>query len=280
MIRPVFCHVVLNIGLAASALSGCEAQTAMTPPHVAGIATSLEAIRESPPIAQPTGSPAWMAPEAKRENLLYVSVEGTDAVNVYSYPQGKLVGILTGFNEPWGLCAESAGDVFVADNWHFRVVEYPHGGLTPIRTFRHDHGHPQSCSIDPTTGNLAVTYYYLPKDRSKRDDIVIYSPTGYLTIYRSPADQYQEFFSCAYDNVGNLFVDGIWGLSSLQIDLLELRVSSKRPVRLINLPILDYLGEYNGMAAISRWATKAILRPFTGTRWTDASPSRGASRNS
>ena len=36
-------------------------------------------------------------------------------VSVYTYPQGKLVGILKGFNRPNGMGIDKPGDVFVAN---------------------------------------------------------------------------------------------------------------------------------------------------------------------
>jgi len=46
-------------------------------------------------------SGSWMLPEAKSEDLLYIS--DVTGVHVFSYPKGTLVGDLTGFASPQGL---------------------------------------------------------------------------------------------------------------------------------------------------------------------------------
>ncbi len=45
---------------------------------------------------------SWMMPSASSEDLLYVSSIDKGDIYVYSYPQGKLVGTLTGFIKPGG----------------------------------------------------------------------------------------------------------------------------------------------------------------------------------
>ncbi len=47
---------------------------------------------------------SWMLPGASGSDLVYIS-SYTNVVYVYSYPDGALVGTLTGFNDP-------SGDVF------------------------------------------------------------------------------------------------------------------------------------------------------------------------
>ena len=56
-----------------------------------------------------------MLPEAKGETLLYVSDPHRRKVFVYSYPQGKLVGMLEGFGTPQQECVDVSGDVWVTD---------------------------------------------------------------------------------------------------------------------------------------------------------------------
>jgi hypothetical protein len=98
---------------------------------------------------------SWMLPEGKGADLLYVSDGGTDDVLVFSYPQGALVGTLSGFDNPYGLCTDVKGDVFVVNESADTVVEYAHGGKTPIATL--NLGTPTlACSVDEHTGDLAV----------------------------------------------------------------------------------------------------------------------------
>ncbi|MGB8907824.1 MAG: hypothetical protein WCC84_03655 [Candidatus Cybelea sp.] len=48
---------------------------------------------------------SWMAPDARRKDLLYISDETGD-VYVFSYPRGELKGTLTGFADPQGECVD------------------------------------------------------------------------------------------------------------------------------------------------------------------------------
>ena len=45
---------------------------------------------------------SWMALGANKDDLLYVSDQGSRDVYIFSYPQGALVGTLTGFVNPRG----------------------------------------------------------------------------------------------------------------------------------------------------------------------------------
>jgi hypothetical protein len=56
-----------------------------------------------------------MLPEARANNLLYVFTN-YDGVNVFSYPSGKLQGILSPGEElSAGMCVDRNGDVFMTD---------------------------------------------------------------------------------------------------------------------------------------------------------------------
>src|SRR5271168_2717019 len=57
---------------------------------------------------------SWMLPEAKKSDLLYISDLIAQVVDIYTYGKGyKLVGQLTGFFNPEGLCVDKKGDVYV-----------------------------------------------------------------------------------------------------------------------------------------------------------------------
>ena len=86
----------------------------------------------------PDHGPSWMAPGAMTKDLLYVSNLAANTVAVYSYPQDKLVGTLTGFHKPDGICVDKKGNVWIVNNEVSQssedVVEYKHGGTKPIAT--------------------------------------------------------------------------------------------------------------------------------------------------
>ncbi len=172
---------------AAAILSGCNGSQ----PPLPALATP----------AQARATASWMSPEAKGENLLYVADLGTNSVDVFPYPKGKQVGAITGFGSVATLCVDKAGDVFVVDEAG-PVNVFAHGGTTPIRKLPAT-GAPDGCSVDPATGNLAVTnessYLY--------GTIAIYAkakgnPKPYFN------DTVDATFFCGYDDKGNLFIDG------------------------------------------------------------------------
>lgn len=139
-------------------------------------------------------------------DLLYVASR-TDGIFVLTYPQGALV---TNFKpphgEPRGLCSDSSGDVFVpvASNSSGHILEYAHGGTSPIATL-HIKYVPQRCAVDPVTGNLAVTN--AGASYNEGSSLAIYhAAQGKATYDNNP--KMTLFRYCAYDTHGNLFVDG------------------------------------------------------------------------
>jgi len=151
---------------------------------------------------------SWMAADVAKKNLLYVSDEGANDGDVYSWPRGQLVGKLTGLAYPQGECVDKTGNVFITTlgtSTASYIFEYPHGGTKPTAKIK-DSGYDASgCSVDPTTGNLAVTN--LEGSNGSGGNLAIYNKAGRFLGYY--ADTYiGYFFFCGYDNVGNLFVDG------------------------------------------------------------------------
>jgi hypothetical protein len=101
---------------------------------------------------------SWMNPlPDTHAPLLYVSDQATNDVYVYKYPGPTATGTLTGFDEPYGQCVDTKGDVFVANFGSGTVVEYARGGTSPITTYSPG-GTPIGCSID-RKGDVAVTSF-------------------------------------------------------------------------------------------------------------------------
>jgi hypothetical protein len=149
---------------------------------------------------------SWMSPGATSKDLLYISNYATSVVSVFSYPQDKLVGTLTGFDQPDGICTDKKGDVFIVSNQNDTIVEYKHGGATPIATLSDPAGYPVNCSVDPTTGNLAVatirTYSY------GSGSVAIFAHAkGTPTLYYDP--KITTVYFVGYDDKGNIFMDGL-----------------------------------------------------------------------
>lgn len=200
------CGRAFGVGLAVVLLAGCV-----------GLQNS------SMPLAEPRegqtrhSSASWMLPEAKHDDLLYVS--HLQDVRIYSFPEGKLVGQLHEFIEPTGECVDAGGNVFVTDYGRIPgvITEYAHGEKKPIaRLHGHDNLRSYSCAVDIKTGNLAVTNYYNSggTSGSAYATVLVY-PHG----KGKPKSYYDRSFGtvqyCAYDDRGDLFIDGGGPLAEL-----------------------------------------------------------------
>jgi hypothetical protein len=180
-----------------------------------GVAASLAGCGGSqPPIGAPGAMPqtsaavthaargkSWMLSEAKTTDLVYASDEKAGDVYVFSYPKGRQVGTLTGFQVPLGECVDASGNVWIVDGGAANVTEFHHGGTTPISSVTWPGILPMGCSVDRTTGDLAVTSLTYPAQVG-----VYQSAQGTPTLYSS--SDYSVFYYCAYDDDGNLFVSG------------------------------------------------------------------------
>ncbi len=164
---------------------------------------------------------SWILPEAKKSDLLYISDLIAQVVDIYDYGKGyKLVGQLTGFFNPEGLCVDKKGNVYVTNTTNdgvYEIIEYAHAATSPSRTINDPDGRANGCSVDPTTGNLAVADFWGPSEVI--GNVAVFpNATGQPTSY-SNSNIFYDYF-CAYDDKGNLFVDGetegsVFGLGEL-----------------------------------------------------------------
>ncbi|HVR48076.1 MAG TPA: hypothetical protein VMT95_15705 [Candidatus Binatia bacterium] len=177
---------------------------------------------------------SWMLPEAKRNDLLYLAGNDNETGFVYTYPAGKPVGALTGIVGPQYECADKKGDIFIAGSSEYSdggIYEYAHGGTHPINFLPLPRA--VGCSVDPVTGNLvAVTF---------SDAVYVFqNAQGQPTEYVDKDIYYSS--DVAYDNVGDLFVNGIYTNQSFA--LVELS-SGSSTFHNINVPGGNYLGGAN-----------------------------------
>jgi hypothetical protein len=123
--------------------------------------------------------------------LLYVV--GTGHVYIFTYPKGSLVG-QTKITEGSDDCSDKRGDVFATG--YDSVSVFAHGDTKPRRTLSVP-GDAYACSVDPTTGNLAVlgTVGVMLFKKAK----------GKYELLNEPTFVPRQ---CGYDDKGNLFVDG------------------------------------------------------------------------
>jgi len=188
-------------GICAAAISlvGCGASQSQPPIGAPGAMPQTFAVATH---ADRSGS--WMLPEAKGEDLLYVSSDSNDVV-VLAYPTGNVVGTLSGFDAPEGLCSDRSGNIFVVDFGAQEIFEYSHGGQTPIQELDDSGNDPNGCAVDPSSGNLAVAGGYHFYGDAAGNIAIFKKAQGSPAVYQT---NLFEFSYCTYDNDSNLFAEG------------------------------------------------------------------------
>jgi hypothetical protein len=175
-----------------------------------------------------------MSAEAKKvKPLLYSSNTLNDEVDVYAAngKSDKLLGQLTGFDEPYGLCADKSGNVYVTNLLAQDVLEYAHGGTTPIKTLDDSYGEPNGCAVNPKNGDLAVTN--LEGGPSGYGSLVVYAnASGGGTLYSTGEAPF--VWPPVYDKNANLFFETL-NTNTRATYLLELPNGSST-ITTISLP--------------------------------------------
>jgi hypothetical protein len=149
---------------------------------------------------------SWMEPAAQQQDLIYVS-NAASSINVYGFSSHRLLGKLTGINDPYGLCSDTSGDVWVVGWGKNQLIEYAHGSTKRLRTL--SVGNPSAnlyaCSVDPVTGDLAVTNW--GADNWYQGNVYVFRrASGQPASYLSYGIWF--FYGCSYDQQGNLWVNG------------------------------------------------------------------------
>ena len=97
------------------------------------------------------------------------------------------------------------GDVWITNYGSSNIVEYAHGGTSPINTLNDPGENPFGCSVNIRNGALAVTNLISASGGS-----------GSMSIYKKAAGSpknyvdpnFHQMYFLSYDNMGNIFVDG------------------------------------------------------------------------
>ena len=204
-----WCCIFVSLCAATLLLTGCGSgsQQSIGPPQISS------AVYAGAPLMIPDSAGrltkraarvSWISSDAITEALLYVTDANDGIVFVYSYPQGTLVGESCCWKEPYGACTNKRGHVWVVDDEASRIVEFAHG-LETTRRLKDPGEYPVGCSVDPTTGDLAVTNYETLS--GGQGSVSVYTKAkGTPKIYSDPSISRGWF--CSYDSSGNLFVDG------------------------------------------------------------------------
>ena len=178
----------LTIGAASVLLAGCGGSQ---PPIGAP-----GAMVQSRAVAQASHGKSWMLPEARVADLIYAT-GGCGGVCVFSYPEAKLKASISLTFPVGGDCSDNEGNVFVTNDT--QVLEYSHGGTTPIATLSLP-GSTGACGVDPKTGDLAVTCC-----GGSAGNVAIFANASGTPMLYSAGNGASYL---GYDNNGNLFVSG------------------------------------------------------------------------
>jgi hypothetical protein len=150
----------------------------------------------------PVATTASPAVNAHLADLLYVS-NGGGVVIVYRYWQHSFHQLLKGFKAPKGECVDAAGDVFITDSKLSEIFEYQHDAKKPLHVLKDPGYRPYACSVDFTTGNLAVANKTTKSGGYGNIAMYAYA-SGTPKIYG--IRYLPNPIACGYDNEGNLFV--------------------------------------------------------------------------
>jgi hypothetical protein len=116
-------------------------------------------------------------------------------------------------NEATGLCSDPKGNVWVTtsrtSDRETQVVEYAHGGRSPIAIMNGPGNDPQGCSVDPTSGDLAVATYGGGAHARTAGHVLVFPAAPKFPPKSYTLTQNGHYLSCAYDAAGNLYVDGV-----------------------------------------------------------------------
>jgi hypothetical protein len=176
----------------------------------------------TPAAAQPASvfhAPFGTSPKAQ----LYISDDGTNEVETFTWPKPKSAITLTGFSEPQGECADQSGNVFITNTGNSNILEYALGGTDPIDTLSDAHEYPVGCSFDRTNGDLAVSNILSTADGN--GNVAIYKNAKGAPKIVTPAGVQRVFF-VQYDGSRDLFVSG--DNSSYEPVLAEMPAGSKQ----------------------------------------------------
>ena len=146
-------------------------------------------------------APLVQGPGALKDTLIYAV--GDESSFVFTFPKGKRVHKID--TTAFSTCSDRNGNVFFTQVRS--VAEYRHGATAPFATFNLGAGTVYSCSVDPVTRDLAVVVFCI---RGCGQEVVILPHRG-GSRRRFHVASLTSLLYCAYDDRGNLFVDGYNG---------------------------------------------------------------------
>lgn len=152
--------------------------------------------------------------QAPKGTQIYAA--GDESSFIFGYPHGRLLHEIptTGFST----CSDRNGNVFVTQVRG--IAKYQHGATEPVKIYKLGAGTIYSCSVNPQTQDLAAVVFCI---RGCGEEVVILRKHGPRSRYH--VGPLTSLLYCAYDDKGDLFVDGYYGS---QFGLAELRSGGDR----------------------------------------------------
>jgi hypothetical protein len=176
------------------------------------------------------GRPATTGYGAKTASTEVDVLYMTDGSNVklVSYQYGIAMGSINHLQDPRGLCSDSAGNVFITNGAGQSIYEYAYAQVKRSASLQDKGAAPNGCSVDPTTGNLAVTNYCQGSIEACTGpgNVAVYKNAKVVPKLYSTNGLLMNPFFCGYDNASNLFVVGTNGTSN--VVLAELAQGSRK----------------------------------------------------
>jgi hypothetical protein len=202
--------------------------------------------------------PAYSTPAVQKKDLMYVATQPPTRSTAYvywlTYPQGLVVGKIA--KQVSGLCSDQNGNVYMtqSDGSKSTIYEYAHAGETPLATLTDPYGGARGCSIETSSGNLAVA-------NSKGKTVVIYSHArGKPKAFRLSFQPY----NVAYDPKGHLYAIGTIGGGFALLDNGTFRkvTLDKHP----EVPIgVQWDGKYIALGSAGSSYAEGAVRQYTVT---------------
>jgi hypothetical protein len=170
----------------------------------------------------PIQAPATAAPFQRNsrlgDNLLYVTdpVAGGTFVFTYRPKRIRFVEFLSVPDAPVGECISRSGNIYIAGN-RYLLFEYEPGGTGPIAMLSDQEGYIEGCAVDPATGSIAILSW---SQKSSTTELALYRNIHAKPKYYSTGIHVMSY--AAYDDSGDLFIDGIPFSGSSEFMLQEL----------------------------------------------------------
>lgn len=197
---------------AAAILAGCGGTGASTPPALAqGAIANAVSHHTTGYGTMPSTFNNARHRKVKSDAYIYVDDYGSNVVYVYGYDTktgmfGSEVGSTnSGISGPQGGCANSTGEVYVANTNDTNLLGYKAPSLTSNLTLTDTGEYPVGCAVD-STGDVAVANICNSISCGAGDVAIFKGGTGSPATATCP--NLHRYYFISYDAKGNIWVDG------------------------------------------------------------------------